>query len=298
MDVAVTGSSGLIGSALCPALAAAGHRAIRVVRSDDGGLDTLSWDPEAGTIDAEGLEGVDGVVHLAGEGIGKRWSAKQKARILDSRVTGTRLLAETLAKLSRPPGVLVSASAVGIYGDRGDEVLTEASSPGGGFLASVARAWEEATAAAQGAGIRVAHLRTGLVLSRHGGALPKMLTPFRLGLGGRMGSGRHWMSWISIDDQVAAILHLLGDERLAGPVNATAPNPVTNAEFTKALGGALHRPAVLPAPAPALRLLLGKEMADEMLLVSQRVVPHRLIDSGFQFATPELAPALARVLSA
>jgi uncharacterized protein (TIGR01777 family) len=218
MDVAVTGSSGLIGSALCPALAAAGHRVVRMVRSAGGGVDRVSWDPETGTIDADGLEGVGAVVHLAGESIGKRWSAKQKARIRDSRVAGTRLLAETLAKLSRPPAVLVGASAVGFYGDRGDEVLTEASSPGSGFLASVARQWEDATAAAQEAGIRVVHLRTSEVLSRHGGALPKMLTPFRLGVGGRLGSGRQWTSWISIDDHVAAVIHLLTDERLAGQI--------------------------------------------------------------------------------
>lgn len=298
MDVAVTGSSGLVGSALRPALAAAGHRVLRMVRSGEGGPDTLRWDPEAGTIDTGGLEGVGGVVHLAGEGIGKRWTAAQKARIRDSRMAGTRLLAETLAKLSRPPAVMVSASAVGFYGDRGDEVLTEASPPGGGFLASVAREWEGATEAAQTAGIRVAHLRSGEVLARHGGALAKMLTPFRLGVGGRMGAGRQWMSWIAIDDEVAAIVHILGEEGLAGPVNATAPNPVTNADFTKALAGALHRPAVLPVPAPALRLLLGREMADELILVSQRVVPERLNGSGFQFQTPEIGSALARVLSA
>jgi hypothetical protein len=298
MDVAVTGSSGLIGSALSPVLTAAGHRVLRVVRTAEGGPDTLRWDPEAGTIDAGGLEGVGGVVHLAGEGIGRRWSARQKARILDSRMAGTRLLAETLAKLSRPPAVLVSASAIGVYGDRGDEVLTEASPPGGGFLASVAQGWEAATEAAQTGGIRVAHLRSGEVLSRHGGALAKMLTPFRLGLGGRLGSGRQWVSWIAIDDEVAAIVHIIGDESLVGPVNATAPNPVTNAEFTKALAGALHRPAVLPVPAPALRLLLGREMADELLLVSQRVIPERLNGSSFSFQTPEIASALARVLAA
>jgi uncharacterized protein len=297
VDVAVTGSSGFIGSALCPALAAAGHRVLRVVRSGAGGPDTLRWDPEVGTIDAGGLDGVGGVVHLAGESIGKRWSEKQKARIKQSRVAGTSLLSETLAKLANPPAVLVSGSAVGIYGDRGDEVLTEDTPLGEGILASVAQAWEASTAAAEGAGIRVVHLRTAEVLARHGGALQKMLTPFRLGLGGRIGSGRQWVPWITLHDHVAVILHLLADQSLSGPVNATAPQPVTNAAFTKALAGALHRPAVLPVPAPALRLLLGKEMAHELLMVSLRVMPHRLAASGFQFRDPDLDGALRRVLA-
>jgi uncharacterized protein len=298
VDVAVTGSSGFIGSALCPALEVAGHRVLRLVRSGAGGPDTLRWDPEAGTIDAGGLESVGGVVHLAGESIGKRWSARQKARIKESRVAGTSLLCETLAKLSNPPAVLVSGSAVGFYGDRGDEVLTEDSPAGEGFLASVAQAWEASTAAAQGAGIRVVHLRTAEVLARHGGALQKMLTPFRLGLGGRIGSGRQWVPWITLDDHVAAILHLLGDQSLSGPVNASAPDPVTNTAFTKALAGALHRPAVLPVPAPALGLLLGKEMSHELLMVSLRVMPERLTAGGFRFRDPELGAALGRVLAA
>lgn len=297
MEVVVTGSSGLIGTALAPALARAGHRMVRMVRSRPAGSDALGWDPGAGTIDAAGLEGVGAVVHLAGEGIGtKRWTEAQKARIRDSRVTGTTLLAETLAKLTRPPGVLVSGSAIGIYGDRGEETLTEDSPPGGGFLAEVCRAWEGATSSAEQAGIRVVHLRTGIVLSATGGALKKMLTPFRLGLGGKMGSGRQWMSWITLDDEVGAIVHLLGEGAPAGPVNATAPNPVRNAELTKALGDALGRPTALPVPKAGLRLLLGGEMAEQLLLGGQRVLPNRLLGSGYAFQADEIGLALERAL--
>jgi uncharacterized protein len=301
LDVAVTGSSGLIGSALDPALARAGHRMVPVVRSTTARTsrpDALAWDPDAGTIDAAGLEGIGGVVHLAGENIGaSRWNDAQKTRIRDSRVKGTALLAQTVAKLAKPPGVLISASGINVYGDRGDEILTEVSRPGEGFLADVCKAWEAATAPAEEAGIRVVHLRSGLVLSPAGGALDKMLTPFRLGLGGRLGSGAQWMSWISIDDEVGAIVHLLGEAAPAGPVNATAPNPVTNADFSKALARALRRPAVLPVPAPALRLLLGREMADELLLASMRVLPTRLLDSGYAFGAPNLASALQQALA-
>jgi uncharacterized protein (TIGR01777 family) len=301
MDVAVTGSSGLIGSALGPALARAGHRMVPVVRSTAARTSrpgALSWDPDAGTIDAGGLEGIGAVVHLAGENIGaSRWNEGQKARIRDSRVKGTVLLSETLAKLANPPRVLVSASGINVYGDRGDEVVTEESRPGEGFLAEACKAWEGATAPAEQAGIRVVHLRSGIVLSPAGGALDKMLTPFRLGLGGRLGSGAQWMSWISVDDEVGAIVHLLGDGGPAGPVNATAPNPVTNAEFSKALGQALRRPSVMPVPAPALRLLLGREMADELLLASMRVLPARLLDAGYPFQAPELGSALQRMLA-
>ena len=297
MDVVVTGSSGLIGTALRPALQQAGHRMVPMVRSEAGG-DALHWDPDHGAIDAGGLEGIGAVVHLAGEGIGsKRWNDVQKARIKDSRVKGTTLLAETLAKLDRPPKVLVSASAVGYYGDRGDEVLTESSRAGSGFLAEVCVAWEAAATPAKEAGIRVNHLRSGIVLAQSGGALPKMLTPFKLGLGGRLGSGSQWMSWISIDDEVGAIVHLLGEAAPAGPVNLTAPNPVANADFTKALGRALGRPAVLPVPKLGLKLLLGGEMAQDLLLAGQRALPTRLLDSGYTFAHPEVADALAAVLA-
>jgi len=307
MDVVVTGSSGLIGSALGPALARAGHRMIPMVRSATTKSDGLLWDPPNGTIDAGGLEGINAIVNLAGEGIGeKRWNDAQKARIRDSRIKGTRLLAETLAKLQQPPAVLVSGSAVGFYGDRGDEILTEASPPGTGFLAELSRDWEAATAPAEAAGIRVAHLRTGIVLAAGGGALKKMLTPFKLGLGGKLGSGRQWMSWIALDDEVGAIVHLLGDGTAAtitgptppaGAVNGTAPNPVTNAELTRAIGEQLKRPTVLPVPKAGLRLLLGGEMAEELLLGGQRVLPTRLLDSGYQFQFPNLGPALHRVLA-
>ena len=307
MDVVVTGSSGLIGTALRPALAAAGHRMVPMVRARAGGAaggdapaggDALHWDPDAGAIDSGGLEGVGAVIHLAGEGIGnKRWNEAQKAKIKESRTRGTTLLAETLAKLAKPPKVLLSGSAVGIYGDRGDEVLTENSRAGAGFLAEVCVAWEAAAAPAREAGIRVSHLRTGIVLSGRGGALAKMVTPFKFGVGGRLGSGRQWMSWISIDDEVGAIVHLLGDGAPAGPVNLTAPNPATNAEFTKALGEALGRPTVLPVPKIGLKLLLGGEMAQELLLGGQRVLPTRLLDSGYTFAHPELADALQTALA-
>jgi uncharacterized protein (TIGR01777 family) len=297
MDVVVSGSSGLIGTALGQALQRAGHRLVPMVRSQPTG-DAVGWDPDHGRIDAGGLEGVGAVVHLAGEGIGaKRWNEEQKARIRDSRVRGTALLAETLAKLDRPPKVFLCASAVGYYGDRGDEVLTESSRAGDGFLAGVCVAWEAAAAPAREAGIRVSHFRTGIVLSSAGGALSKMLTPFKLGLGGRLGSGRQWMSWISLDDEAGAIVHLLGDEAPAGAVNLTAPNPVTNADFTAALGRALRRPAVIPVPKLALEVALGGEMARELLLSSQRALPTRLLDSGYTFVHPEIGHALSAGLS-
>jgi len=296
MDVVVSGSSGLIGTALQGALHSAGHRMIPMSRSKGGG-DTIHWDPEGGVIDAGGLEGVGAVVHLAGEGIGnKRWNDEQKAKIRDSRVRGTTLLAETLAKLGKPPNVLLSGSGVGFYGDRGDEVLTETSRPGSGFLAELCVAWEGAAAAAKEAGIRVCHLRTGLVLSGDGGALPKMLRPFKFGVGGKLGSGQQWMSWIALADEVGAIVHLLRDDAPAGPVNLTAPNPVHNAEFTKALGTVLGRPTVLPAPKFGLKAILGGEMAEELLLFSQRALPTRLLDSGYMFRHPELEGALRTAL--
>ncbi|MGH9039192.1 MAG: TIGR01777 family oxidoreductase [Acidimicrobiia bacterium] len=301
MDVAVTGSSGLIGSALRPALEAAGHRVLRVVRpgSAKGGADTIPWDPQAGTIDAAGLEGVGGVVNLAGEGIGdKRWNDVQRARIRDSRIKGTTLLAETLAKLEHRPTVLVSGSAMDIYADRGDEGITEDTpADDTGFLGGLARAWEAATKPAEQAGIRVAHLRTGMVLSAKGGALKKMILPFKTGMGGRMGSGKQWVSWIAIDDEVGAIVHLLGDGAPSGPVNATAPNPVTNEEFTRVLAGVLRRPALVPLPAPALKLVLGAQMAEELLLSGQRVLPARLEASGYTFEFPELIPALRHLVA-
>jgi uncharacterized protein len=296
MDVVVSGSSGLIGTALKGALQGARHRVIPMTRSKGGG-DSIHWDPDSGAIDSGALEGVGAVVHLAGEGIGnKRWNDEQKSKIRESRVRGTALLAETLAKLGTPPKVLLSGSAVGFYGDRGDEVLTETSRPGGGFLAELCTAWEAAAAPAREAGIRVCHLRTGIVLSGRGGALPKMLTPFKLGVGGKLGSGKQWMSWIALEDEVGAIVHLLGDGAPAGPVNLTAPNPVPNADFTRTLGKALGRPTVLPAPKFGLKAILGGEMAEELLLYSQRALPTRLLDSGYTFRHPELGDALRAAL--
>jgi uncharacterized protein (TIGR01777 family) len=256
----------------------------------------VQWDPVAGTIDAARLEGFDAVVHLAGESIaGGRWTAKRKSAIGDSRVGGTRLLAGALARAKARPRVLVTASAVGIYGCRGDAILTEDSAPGEGFLAEVCKEWQAANAAAIDAGIRVAMPRFGLVLSKDGGALPKIVKPFQLGLGGRLGSGTQYLSWIALDDAVLAIAHALSTESLAGPFNATAPAPVTNLLFTRALAEVLHRPALLPVPATALRLLLG-EMADALLLCSARVMPRRLRESGYTFQFDSLDGALQHAL--
>jgi uncharacterized protein (TIGR01777 family) len=267
------------------------------VRSRPAGPGEISWDPGAGRIDAAALEGVDAVVHLAGESIGRRWSAAVRSRILESRVRGTRLLADTLASLSRPPELLVSASAVGYYGDRGDEPLDESSPPGDDFLAGVAEAWENAANPAAEAGIRVVHPRFGVVLSPAGGALKRMLPAFRLGAGGRLGSGRQWMSWISIDDAVDALRFVIDTPALAGPIDFTAPEPVTNAEFTRVLGRLLRRPPFLAVPAAALRFLFG-EMADRTLLASQRARPARLLGAGFSFRHPTLEDALAALLAA
>ena len=295
MKVLVTGSHGLIGSALIPRLEADGHTATRLVRGVPGPGE-VAWDPAAGTIDRAGVEGHDGVVHLAGVGIGEhRWTDEHKRAVLDSRVKGTTLLSETLATLDQKP-VLVSSSAVGYYGNRGDEELTEASAPGNDFLAQICTAWEAATSAAEAAGVRVVHLRTGIVLSGTGGALKQMLTPFKLGLGGRLGSGRQWFSWITLDDEVGAILHALTHAEISGAMNATAPNPAINADFTKALGRALHRPTVVPVPKFGLKLLFGNEMAETMLLSGQRVLPTVLQRTGYQFAQPTLEGALASVL--
>jgi uncharacterized protein (TIGR01777 family) len=295
MRIAVTGASGLIGSALLPALRAAGHEPVALVRREPSGPDEIGWDPEAGTTDLAGLEGVGAIVHLAGENIGQRWTSSVKRRVLESRVNGTRTIAEAVAALDPVP-VLVCASGIGYYGNRGDEILTEESSRGSGFLAEVAEAWEQAADPAREAGARVAHLRHAIVLSRDGGALQKLLTPFRLGMGGRVGSGKQWWPWISLPDTVAAYLHVI-DSELEGPVNATAPNPVTNAEFVKALGRALHRPTVMPLPAFAVRTGFG-EMGREMLLEGQRALPARLHDDRFEFAHPTIDEAMAAALAA
>ncbi len=293
MDIAVTGATGFIGTALVDALRADGHRVATLVRrAPAAGQDAVRWDPAAGTIDAASLEGIDAVVHLAGEPIGaRRWNDEVKRRILDSRVQGTDLLARTLADLDRPPAVLLSGSAIGIYGERGDEVLTERSPAGTGFLADVVTAWEAATAPAAAAGIRVAHLRTGIVLAPGGGALAKVLPLFRFGLGGRLGPGTQWWSWISLTDEVRAIRFLL-DADVAGPVDLTAPQPVTNAAFTKDLGSVLGRPTVLPVPKFGPSLLLGSELATELLFTSQQVLPAVLEDAGFAFEHAALTDAL------
>jgi len=279
------------------ALTAQGHRVLRLVRKDGAGSDTLRWDPAAGTIDAAGLEGVDAVVHLAGEGIGeKRWSAVQKERIRTSRTEGTALVARTLAGLQSPPKVFLSGSAIGYYGDTGDRVVDETAPAGSDFLASVCVEWEAAAAPAVDAGIRTAFLRTGIVLTPEGGALGKQLPFFKLGAGGRAGKGTQWMSWISLDDEIAATEFLLTAD-VAGPVNLVAPHPATNAEFTKALGRALHRPTtIIPMAGP--RLLFGKELADSLLLTSTRVAPAALTAAGFEFGQPDLDGALRSLLAA
>lgn len=291
MKIAVTGSTGLVGSALTPSLERAGYEVARLKRPGQ-------WDPERRTADISAFSGVDAVVHLAGESIASgRWTAARKQRILDSRVNGTKLIAETVARLDRLPQVLVSASAIGYYGDRGNEVLREESAAGTGFLPEVCRQWEAATDAATRKGIRVVHLRTGLVLSGKGGAMSKMLLPFKLGLGGKIGSGKQYWSWISIDDLCGAILHCIQATSLHGAVNMVSPSPVTNLEFTKTLGRVLGRPTMFPLPAFAARLALG-EMADELLLASARVEPAKLLASRFLFRHKELEPALKHLLFA
>jgi uncharacterized protein (TIGR01777 family) len=295
-EIAITGSTGLIGSALVDELTASGHIVRRMVRREGQRRPgDILWDPAAGRLDPRVLDGVDAVVHLAGEPIAQRWTAAAKRRIRESRVRGTELLATTIASLSRPPRVLVSGSAMGIYGNRGDEELDETSPPGHDFLGEVATAWEGATEPAAGAGVRVVKLRTGLVLSPRGGALAKLLFPFRLGLGGRVGSGRQWVSWIGLADAVGGIAHAVGTESLAGPVNLAAPSPVSNAELTKTLARVLRRPAIIPVPAFALRLVFG-EMGEATLLASQRMRPRRLLESGYRFRYRTLEGALRHEL--
>jgi uncharacterized protein len=297
MIIALTGSTGMVGTALVPALERDDHLVRRLVRGEVRDAEReIHWDPSAGKIDAQELNGVDAVVHLAGENIaGRRWSADFKRQILKSRVDGTRLLCDALAKLDMKPSVLVAASATGFYGNRGDELVEEPSTSGSGFLADVCREWEAATQAARDAGIRVVNLRIGPVLSPKGGALAKMLPPFRAGLGGVIGSGKQYLSWITLDDVVAAIQFALRTENLAGPVNAVTPDAVTNYDFTKTLGRVLGRPTILPMPAFAARLAFG-EMADEMLLGGIRVEPRALAATGFKFQYSQLEPALRHLL--
>ncbi len=294
MKVLVSGSTGLVGETLLPFLTTGGHQVTRIVRSTSP--PGVQWDPAEGTIDAAKLEGYDAVVHLSGENIaGGRWTEEKKKRIRDSRVNGTRLLAENLAKLSNPPKVLVCASAIGYYGDRGDEIMTEDSAAGEGFLSDVCVEWERSADAARAAGIRVVHLRFGVILAEQGGALATMLMPFKLGVGGVVGSGDQYMSWVALDDVVGMIHHAIMNESVEGPVNAVAPNPVTNREYTKTLGKVLGRPTILPIPAFGARLVFG-EMGDALLLASTRVVPRNLEAKGYQFRHPELEGALRHIL--
>jgi uncharacterized protein (TIGR01777 family) len=305
MHIVLSGSSGLIGTALISALQEAGHRVTRLVRpATTGAIDGILWDPAQGTIDATALEGVDAVVNLSGRSIGdRRWTPAEKELIRSSRVGPTRLLAETLAGLERKPLVFVSASAIGFYGGRGDEVLDEDSAVGRGFFADVCRQWEDASLPAADAGIRTVQVRTGIVLSGRGGALgrllapfgPKWLSPYRWGLGGWVGGGGQWWSWISIEDQVRGIVHLL-DGSLSGPVNLTAPEPATNKGFMKAVGRALRRPVLLPIPRFVFKLVLGSELAEATLFDSQRVAPSRLLSDGFVFRDPDLGGALIKAI--
>jgi uncharacterized protein len=292
--VLVTGASGPIGAALLPSLQGRGDEVVRLVRGPASGRDQIQWDPSQ-PVAPDTVSGFYAVIHLAGETIAGRWTEAKKRRILDSRVQGTRNLAEALAKATAAPRVFVSASAVGYYGNRGDEVLREESSSGEQFLSEVCQKWEAAAAPAVQAGIRTAHPRFGVVLSAEGGALPKMLTPFRMGLGGKVGDSHQWWSWIAVDDVAGALLHILDNEALRGPVNVVSPNPVTNAEFTEVLAKVLRRPAIFPMPAFAARLAFG-EMADELLLASQRVEPARLVASGYKFRYPDLEQALRAIL--
>lgn len=307
MKVLVTGSSGLIGTALVARLVSEGHSVIRLVRASSpppaatDGITDVRWDPDAATIDRASLDShghIEGVVHLAGAGIGdRRWSRARKEVIVGSRTRSTATLADTLAGMDPPPAVLVSGSAVGIYGDRGEEILSESSTLGSGFLADLCRSWERATSRAEDAGVRTVHLRSGIVLARSGGALRKQLPLFRLGLGGHLGRGTQYRSWITLEDEVSAILHCLLHAGAAGPVNATAPAPATDATLAKAVGAALHRPAVLPVPACALRLALGAEMTREMILASQRAVPEALTSGAFTFAHPDVGEAVRSALA-
>ena len=298
MRIVLTGSRGFIGSALITALKAGGHLVVPLVRSKTAPAPgSAAWDPEAGFLAAGTLEDSGAIVHLAGEPIASaRWSRAQRDRILNSRVKSTRLLCKTLEKMSSPPGIFVSASAIGYYGDRGDEILTEESPPGRGFLADVCKQWEAETSSAAQRGIHVVLLRIGMVLSGQGGALARMLPAFRAGLGGAIGSGRQYMSWITLHDLVQIIQRCITDPGLRGPVLAVAPNPVTNRDFTKTLARVLHRPAVLGVPACAVRLAFG-QMADELLLASQRARPEKLMAAGYNFQFPVVESALRNALA-
>jgi uncharacterized protein (TIGR01777 family) len=302
MRILISGSTGFLGTALVESLEKQGHSIARLVRP--GTLrknvsatrtDVIPWDPVAGQFDAAGAEGADALIHLAGASIaGGRWNASRKKLLRTSRIDATRHLVGSLAKLQRPPRVIVAASAIGYYGNRGDETLTETSAPGNNFLAEVCREWEAETARGAEFGARVVSLRFGIILAAHGGALPRMAMPFKLGAGGRLGDGRQWMSWLTLQETVSIVQFALTNASLTGPVNTVTPSPVRNSEFTAVLAKTLHRPALFPAPAFALRLALG-EMADSLLLISQRVIPSKLEDYGYQFLQPRLENALKEV---
>lgn len=296
MKIVISGASGLIGTQLVAKLSNSGHEVIRLVRRSPKSGE-IQWNPKSGSLDAAALEGADAVIHLSGAGIGdKRWSDAYRKEILDSRTTTTALLATTIASLSRKPSVFLSGSAIGIYGARNDEQLTEVSTHGTGFLADVCKQWEAAAKPAVDAGVRTVYLRTGIVLTPKGGALKKLLPLFRLGLGGKFGNGKQWQSWISIDDEIGAIEHLL-TANVSGAVNLTAPNPVTNAEFTKVLASILKRPAIVPVPTFAPKIVLGGELADALLFTGQRVIPAALNASGYSFKHTTLESALRSLLS-
>ena len=292
MRILISGASGLIGRALAERLRSVGDTVQTLVRRRPKESESeIAWDPDAGVLDFSRLDGLDAVVHLAGKPIDSRWTEATKKAIRDSRVRGTKMLAEAVSQLPTRAKVFISASAVGFYGSRGDEPLDETSAPGKGFLADVCRQWEEAAAPARGAGVRTVQLRSGLVLSRKGGMLARVLAPFKMGAGGVVGTGRQWISWISLADATAAIQYAIGAAELSGPVNLTAPQPVCNAEFTRTLGKVLGRPTLVPLPAFAVKLLLG-EMGDELLLAGQKVLPRKLLAAGFHFAHPDLESAL------
>jgi uncharacterized protein (TIGR01777 family) len=295
MRILIAGASGLVGSALVPRLKAEGAEVVRLVRAS-AGAGEIEWHPDRGSIDAAALEGVDAIINLAGDGIADgRWTEEKKRRILDSRVNGTRLLSETMAKLARKPATFINASAIGFYGSRGDELVDEDSGPGEGFLAKVCREWESSTAPAEQAGIRVVKLRLGVILTKDGGIMGSMLQPFKLGLGGKVGAGNQVISWVAMDDVVSAFSFILSHQTLRGPINVVAPRPVTNAEFTKTLGRVLSRPTFMAMPVFAARLAFG-EMADEMMLSSTRVAGKVLSEAGFRFQHPELEGAVRAML--
>ncbi len=297
MKILVSGARGLVGNALRSELAKQGSEIVSLVRRTPApGGHEIEWHPNKGLIDAEKLEGFDVVIHLAGESIASsRWTDEKKKQIRESRVKGTTILSEAISKLSNPPATFVSASAIGFYGSRGEETLSEESGPGNDFLADVCMEWEESTVAARTKGIRTVLARLGIILDKEGGALEKMLTPFKMGIGGKVGDGKQWMSWIALEDVVRGLLFVIRDPSLSGPVNFVAPNPVRNVEFTKTLGSVLSRPTIFPVPAFAARLAFG-EMADGLLLSSARVEPKKLLASGFKFGYPTLKPALEEIL--